>query len=295
MRRCLATFLMLLVACGNRGPAGEIRSAFEKGDFKDAVAVGRHALRQGQMDPGARYYYGLALVALGRDSEGFAEVDSAVAGDAGLKPRAAAALEDLARRDGISAGDRAHRMRKAHELDRAVELGRARFDVADTYYEERDFAHASAMYDEAVNKFPDDPACERAYARLAECLGAMGDADQAREVMEALVQRYPHSGEAQGATAHLNESLYEDAQRHLDAGDYDQAIATATDLVGKADNRALQQKARFLLGQAYEAKGDRAAAYEAYREVIRSDRGDSGQVVEKARSRIEALQEAGLR
>jgi hypothetical protein len=65
--------------------------------------------------------------------------------------------------------------------------------------------------------------------------------------------------------------------------------------VGKTDNRSLQQKARFLLGQAYEGKGDVAAAYEAYREVIRNDRGDSGQIVERARARIEAIQEAGLK
>ncbi len=146
-----------------------------------------------------------------------------------------------------------------------------------------------------MSKFPDAPECETAYARLSQCWAALGDDEKAREAMETLVKRYPRSQLAEGAAANLNDIMYQDAQRRFDAGEFDEAIRLAGELVGKADNRSLQQKGRFLLGQAYEGKGDRAAAYEAYRELIRNDRGDSGQIVERARSRIEALQEAGLR
>jgi hypothetical protein len=57
----------------------------------------------------------------------------------------------------------------------------------------------------------------------------------------------------------------------------------------------LQQKARFLLGNCYEALGDRARAYAEYREIVRTDRGESGRLVEEARSRMAALEEAGVR
>ena len=77
--------------------------------------------------------------------------------------------------------------------------------------------------------------------------------------METLVEKYPKSREAEGAAANLSDILYQDAQKHYDAGEYDQAISVATDLVSTAENRSLQQKGRFLLGQAYEAKGDRGA------------------------------------
>lgn len=295
MRRCLATLLLLVLGCGSRGPVADMRHAYEKGDFSEVVTLGRHAIRSGTAPADVHYYYGMALISLGRDSEGFAEVDTAVAANSGLKKDAAQALRDFSVREGAGRDESARRLRKAHELDETIDLDRRRFVVADTYYQDRDFQRAAALYDEAVTKYPDAPECERAYQRLSDCWRQLGDDEKARAAMETLVKRFPRSGEGQGAAANLNELVYLDAQHHLDAGEFDEAIAKAADVVSKADNRSLQQKARFLLGQAYEGKGDRAAAYEAYREVIRNDRGDSGQIVERARTRIEALQEAGLK
>ena len=295
MRRCLATILLLALGCGGGGPAGDMRRAYDKGDFAEAVALGRHAVRSGDAGPSVHYYYGLALVAAGRDPEGFAEIDTALAADGELRKQAAAELTKLSAREGLSSSDSARRMRKAFELDDTIDLGQKRFAVAAAYYEDRNCERATALYSDAVTKFPSDPAIETAYARLSECYAAMGEEEKAREAMETLVKRFPRSSEGQGAAANLSDIMYQEAQGHLNAGEYDQAIALASDLVSKADNRSLQQKGRFLLGQAYEAKGDRAAAYEAYRDVIRNDRGDSGQIVERARTRLEALQESGLR
>jgi len=287
--------LLLVLGCGGRGPAADMRRYYDRGDFNEVVTLGRHATRGRSAPANVHYYYGMALIALGRDSEGFAEIDSAVIANAGLKSNAAAALSDYSAREGIGRDTSARRLRKAHELDPSVELGKARFAVADTYYSDRDFQHAAALYEEAVSKFSAAPECERAYARLAECWRALGNEEKARAAMETLVKRYPRSGAGQGAAARLDDLDFQDAQRHFDAGEFDEAITIVSDVVAKSDNRSLQQKARFLLGQAYEGKGDRAAAYEAYRELIRNDRGDSGQIVERARARIVALQEAGVK
>lgn len=295
MRRCLATVLLLVLGCGAGGPAGDMRRAFDEGDFAEAITLGRHAVRSGEASPVVHLYYGVALVGAGRDPEGFAEVDTAVAAKADLAKEAASILEGLAGREGLSSSDRARRLRKAFELDDTIDLGRQRFAVASTYFEDRNFARAAVLYTDAVSKFPDASECETAYARLSECWSALGEEEKSRRAMETLVKRYPRGQQAEGAANNLNDIMYEEAQRHLDAGEYDEAIALAGELVGKAENRSLQQKGRFLLGQAYEARGDRAAAYEAYREVLRNDRGDSGQIVERARTRIEALQEAGLK
>lgn len=295
MRRGLTFIFLLILACGGRGPSADMRRAFEKGDFKEVVTLGRHAVRGGDTKPEVHYYYGLALVAIGRDPEGFAELDTAITRAADLKPKAAAALREMAATDGVSRADAARRLRKAHELDPAFDLGHQRFEVAGAYYDDRDFKNAAAMYEEAVAKFPDARECETAYARLSECWAVLGEPEKARAAMETLVKRYPRGQQAQGAASNLNDIMFREAQKHLDAGEFDQAIALARELVQKSDNRSLQQKGRFLLGQAYEGKGDRAAAYDAYREVIRNDRGDSGQTAERARARIEALQEAGLK
>ena len=49
----------------------------------------------------------------------------------------------------------------------------------------------------------------------------LGDDEKARAAMETLVKRFPRSGEGQGAAANLNELHFQDAQHHLDAGEFD--------------------------------------------------------------------------
>jgi len=271
-----------------------MRRAFERGDYHEVVTLGRHAEKRGEADADVHYYYGLALIALGRDHEGLGEIERAVADDSELKVDAATAIRELAARDGVSRADAARRLGAAWELDPSTDLGRERFAVADHFFAAREFRAAATLYEEAVRAYPDTSACEAACARLVECWGELGDTDRARAAMEILVSRYPGGPHAAGIASRLDDLAFTDARGHFDAGEYQQALEVARELVARSENRLLQQKARYLLGETYEAMEDRAAAYDAYRELIRADRGDSGRLVEQARARIEALQEAGL-
>lgn len=291
----LIAVAVLCAHCGGGGPAGDMRRAFEKGDYAEVVTLGRHARKTGADAADVHYYYGLALVALGRDHEGLAEITAAVERDGGLGAGAAEFLREAAAREGVSRDDAAHRRAFAFELDPSVDPGPHRFAVADYYYGERDFRSAATHYEQAVKAFPDSSACEGAYARLSECWTELGEPARAREAMETLVERYPKGRHAGTVASRLDDIAYAEARKHFEAGEYDDAIEVARELVGRSTNRLLQQKTRFLLGESYEAKGDRGAAYNEYRELIRADRGDSGRLVEQARVRIEALQGEGLK
>lgn len=285
--------MLLLIGCGGSGGGGDVERAFRKGDYKDAVAFGRHATRTGQDTPKMHVYYGMSLVGLGRDHEGFGEIDDGLKGDTSLRGDVADFLWKLA----IAAPNTeqsARRMWKASQLSPKIDLGRWRFAVADAAFDDHDFASAAKLYDEATHAYPDTAACEQAYARLADCYRELDQPDSARVAMETLVKKFPHGLLADRAVARLDDIAFNEAQAAYDSTDYDQTIDLSKKLVDQTENRSLQQKARFLLGQAYEAKGDVADAYATYNEIIRSDRGDSGRIVERARSRIEALQEAGL-
>jgi tetratricopeptide (TPR) repeat protein len=286
--------LVVLAGCGGGGEGREVERAFKKGNYADAVALGRHALRTGEDSPRMHLYYGMSLVAVGRDHEGFREIDTAVRSDSAMAGPAADFL--WAHAIDKPASDIApRRMRKAHELSPSIDLGRYRFAVADVCFQERSYAKAASLYDQAVRAYPDTAACETAYANLAECWKALGDPARARQAMETLVARYPRSDLAIRASARLDDIALDEAQQAYDGGKYDRAVELAQDLASRSQNRSLQQKARFLLGESYEATGKVADAYAVYREIIRGDRGDSGRVVDQARARIEALQEAGLK
>lgn len=285
--------LLAAAGCGSGGAVREIERAFERGDHAEVVGLCRHALRADDDNAIVRYYYGAGLVGMGRDHEGFAELDRAVAKDDDLRERAASFLwEQALLKPGTDVA--ARRMRRASQFDPSIDLGPHRFAVADVCVAEREYADAARLYEEAVAAYPDTAACEAAYARLAECWAELKEPGKARAAMEMLVQKYPRGSLAGRAAARLDNVSFDQAQAAFDAGEYAAAAEMARALVETTGNRALQQKARFLLGEAYEASGDAAGAYAAYRDVIRSDRGDSGRMVERARVRIEALQEAGL-
>ncbi|HEX5131127.1 MAG TPA: tetratricopeptide repeat protein [Candidatus Krumholzibacteria bacterium] len=289
----VAAALLALAGCGRGGSLHDIQKAFEKEDYQEVVALSRHALRRGEDRPALHLYNGLGLVGMGRDHEGFDEIATAVAGDDHLAQRAADFLWEQARSQPGSDVS-ARRMREAVRYAPDLDLGRNRFAVADVCFAERSYADAARLYQQAVAQYPDTAACEEAYARLAECWMELQEPDKARATMETLVEKYPKGRAAGRAAARLDDFSFDQAQAAFDAAEYPRAVDLSLALVESTANRSLQQKARYLLGQSYEAAGDTARAYSAYREIISSDRGDSGRIVERARARIAVLQEAGL-
>ncbi|MCI0453253.1 MAG: tetratricopeptide repeat protein [Candidatus Latescibacteria bacterium] len=283
-----------LPACGERGVVGEMHRTFDKGDYEEVVALGRHALRSDSSSAGVHLYYGMALVARGRLHEGFGAIDRAVAIDGDAARKASAFLWERGQAAKLDA-TAARELAKASELDPALDLGKKRFAVGDVYFNERRYPEAAGMYEAAVRLFPDTAACEDALSRLAECYAFLDRPADARKTMENLVKRYPRGDVARQAWVRLDDISYAEAQKALEAGDLEEAVEVAQALVDRTKNRSLQQKGRLVLGEAYERMGDSGRAYAAYREVIENDRGDSGNVVERARARIEALQAAGLR
>lgn len=289
----VALFAAGFSACGERGVVGEMHRAFDKGDYAEVVALGRHALRSDSSDAGVQLYYGMALVASGRLHEGFGAIDVAARLSPSTAETAAEFLWESADSGRLDV-TAARTLAKAAELDPSLDLGKKRFAVGDVYFTERRYQDAARLYEEAVHAYPDTAACENALARLGECYTFLDRPDEARRTMETLVKRYPRGDVAREAWVRLDDITYAEAQKALDAGQYARAADVASQLVARTKNRLLQQKGRFVLGEAYERLGETGLAYAAYREIIESDRGDSGGVVERARARLEAMQGAGL-
>ena len=75
---------------------------------------------------------------------------------------------------------------------------------------------------------------------------------------------------------------------------YDKVVEGINALLARATNVSLVQRARFLLGEAYEHLEDYPSAYDQYKTIIEQDRGASGRIVERAREKINALRDSGL-
>jgi tetratricopeptide (TPR) repeat protein len=274
----------------------EIRGAYDSGDYREAVAFCRNAVRKGMESPEVYYYYGASLVSLNRDYEGFRFLNKAAVLDPEISPRIAEFLLD----SGIASfrkrlrSQAAKRMRHAAEIDPAVDLGTFVYMVADEYFAENDYERAAQFYRRALDQHPDTSVAEAAYFNLAKSYVEIGTPVRARESLKELLDRYPDGRLATQARWQLVNLLYEEGEKQFVLGNYEDTIEVINELLARTRNPGMSQKSRFLLGESYERLGDMEQAYQQYQKIIETDRGASGRIVERAKQKIAALREAGL-
>ena len=289
----------LFVASGcsqERKTLAEIDAAYRAEDYREAVALCRHAVRRNVASGKVYYYYGASLLALNRDFEGFRELEKATELEPELRTDAGLLVFGAGEKD-LTKGYQSRatrRLREAIVLDPAIDLGRHRFMVADEYFRDKNFEDAASMYREAIELFADDPNVERSYLNMALSQAEFGAYSESRETLENLLTLYPHTRHRSEARWKLATMTFDDAEKQYVLGNYEEAVELLSAVMGMTTNRGLSQKTRFLLGETYEAMGQFDEAYEQYRAVIDEDRGASGRIVERAREKIAAFREAGL-
>lgn len=295
----VACWVVLVATSGcseKRKTMGEIRESFSSKNYEETMLLCQRALRKNINNGEVYYYYGLALIELGRDYEAFARFGDGVVVDSTMAPRVASLL--LAKgREALSRGEAkkaSARIKVAADLDPTLDLGTLKYLVADAYFDERQFERAAVMYNAAIAERPDTVAVEVAYFNLADCYLALGDSTRAIATLDRLVERFPAgklSGEAQWKLVNL---LHDHAASEFSRGNYQVVVEEIRTLLTRTTNVSLVQRARFLLGEAYERLEDYPSAYEQYKTIIDQDRGASGRIVDKARQKIDALRDSGL-
>lgn len=296
----VVTVCLLLLACGvgcsGRGKTlAKIRDTVAKKNYEETMVLCEHALRKGVQDAKVYYYYGLALIEVGRDFESFRRFHEAVGRDSTLARPVALTLV----RKGRSAVEKgqsraADRLRQAADFDPTIELGVHKYLVADAYFDDRAFARAARFYSDAVVEWPDTSVAEKAYFNLAACYLTMADSAQAIGALEEELARFPKGTYSGRARYKLINLLYENASTQFAQGNYEAVVEQTTALLERTENRSFVQRTRFLLGEAYERMGDYENAYQQYKAIIDKDRGASGRIVEKAREKINAFRDSGL-
>lgn len=298
--RILVLLCLAVLACTGcsekRKVIADIRSTFSQDNYEETILLCERAFRKDIRDGEVYYYYGLSLLGLGRDYESYRRFEEAVDVD----PLWAGKIAEKLLEKGGDAHERGERRKAAERLKFAanlyppLELGSLKYLVAEAYFEERGFDRAAIMYREALSERPDTTVAEKAYYNLAQCYVAMGDSTGALDALEELLARFPKGGLAGQAEWRLVNILYEHAKSEFTRGNYVTVVEEIDDLLRRTDNNSLVQRARFLLGEAYERMEDYTSAYEQYRTIIDKDRGASGRIVERAREKINALRDSGL-
>jgi tetratricopeptide (TPR) repeat protein len=274
----------------------EIQRAYDAKEYREAIALCKHAIRRNIDSPEVYCYYGKSLVLLNRDFEGFRRLDEAVR----RQPETGTRISDFLYQEAVRSFDNnrrakaARRMQKAKEIHPPLELGAFGFLVAESFYLNKEYEKATQLYSEAIKAHPDSGVVEEAYLNMADAYAQLGSQSRARESLEEMLERYPRGKFKIQARWRLVNLLFEEGEKHFLLGNYEEVIELITELIETTNNPGLIQKSRFLLGETYEALGQFDKAYQQYRHVIRGDRGASGRIVERAREKIRAFKEAGL-
>ena len=273
-----------------------IEDAYTRQDYDETMVLCEHALKNNVVDGDIYLYYGMALVAIGRDFESFDRFERAVQLDGSLSGFVAGYLEQKGR-ESFAAGEgtrAARRLRAAVEFDPRVELGALKYVLADEYFGAKEFDKAARLYTAALEEFPDTVVAEEALFNLSASYSALGDSAAAMEVLERQLALFPRGGLARQAEWRLVNMFYDSAQSEFERGNYETVIEVVTELLARTENVSLIQRARFLLGETYERMGEFDKAYVQYKAIIQEDRGASGRIVARARAKIDALRDAGL-
>jgi len=298
---CVALLLIVqvfaVVGCSQERKAlSEIKGSYEDGKYPDTIIFCEHAIRKGVRTGAVYYYYGMALMETGRDFEGFRRFGEAKMADPETAPGISAYLYDKGR-ESAAAGRRQQalaRLKLATDMNEDLDLGTLRYLVGDAYFDEREFERAVNLYVTAVYQYPDTSAAEGAFFNMSRCYVALGDSASAIAALERQIENFPRGPLAGQARWKLVNMIYEGAKAEFERGNYQTVIEQVTDLLERTRNVSLVQRARFLLGEAYERMEEYEQAYEQYKAIIREDRGASGRIVERAREKINTFRDSGL-
>ncbi len=81
--------------------------------------------------------------------------------------------------------------------------GNAQFWIGETYYQKRDFEKAILEYEKAITKFPESGKIPAALFKQALAFLELGDKKNARNLFKKVIDRYPHSEQAEMAKKKL--------------------------------------------------------------------------------------------
>jgi len=282
---------------GERGDLGEIRKTYAQAKYEEALSLCERSIRKGNADGRVYYYSGMSLLAMDRDAEAIDRFRAGLASDTTLAEEISSAL--LERASASLAGGMSPRAallaEAAADIDRDAVDGPLLYAVALGAFEKRRWSDAAYWYGKAIAEYPDTGAAESAYFNLAACRAATGDTLSAIEALDTEIERFPGGELAERALWSRSSLLFARARTEFSRGEYDAALRTAERVAAGSAEPLLVQKAKFLMGESYERKGEFDRAYAAYEAIAEENGSAPGGIAEKARAKMKSFRDAGLR
>ena len=292
---CAAFMAGSLVACSPRATEqNAVRrgdEAFAQGNFDEALAEYRLAVRQGADDPAIAARVAHTYVMMNRVDDAGSYYRDAAARDPEIADQAVSDLMRLAR-DAHASGDRfamATAVEAAIELRPGIGMGGMTLELARHYFANGEYGRALPFYQIALADATDSvPAVVfevgQAYSELGDCEHALVSFEQFRDMVRARDR-----GEVDWyiGTCAFNIARELRSRTPLDPEELNRALELINRTVEVGEPRNIQAQAWFEKGEILAELGDCAAAMEAYAQVRYADQ--AGSLIDRAQSRFDEI------
>ncbi len=302
MRVLLASLMVgLVVACAPRDTeAGAVRrgdEAFAQGDYDEALAEYRLAIRQGADDPSVTARVAHTYVMMGRVDDAGAYYVDASARDPGLTDQAVSDLMRLARvaQDGNDRFAMATAVETALKLRPGVGVGGMSLPLARHYYRNGEYGRALPFYQKALADAVDESQPEVvfevgvAHDEIGDCENALLFFERFREMVRPWergeVDWYIGTCAFNLARGLLDRSASEDPVEA--EADLQLALELVNRTVEVGEPRNIQAQAWFEKGEILAELGQCQEAMDAYSQVRFADQ--AGGLIDRAQDRFDEI------
>lgn len=268
--------------------------AFAEGDFPEALAEYRLALRQGAIDPATYARVAHTYVALGRIDEAREHYQLAVAQDSSLADQALSDFVRLAREE-AAAGDRygmASAVQTALEFRPGISLEDLVLPLAEHYSNIGEYGRALPFYQKTLFALDPDSLPEILFA-AAVAYDEVGDCESAVIYYEQYRERLGRWDNHSEVNWRLGNCSFVLAERSWAEDDADEAMRFLDTLLEVGEPRNHLARGYFLRGEILGSRGECEAAIEAFMEVPVQDPSGSSPVVDAAERRIDQIRFGG--
>lgn len=302
VRRSLAGLLLCLTVVGCTSRATEVSAvrrgdeAFAQGNYDEALAEYRLAIRQGADDPSVTARVAHTYTLMGRVDDAGAYYIDASARDPGLTDQAVSDLMRLAQlaQDGDDRFAMATAVETALQLRPGVGVGEMSLPLARHYFESGQYERALPFYQKAMAQAADSQPeivfeVGVAYDEIGDCGNALVFFEQFREMV-----RPWERGEVDwyiGTCAFNVARALRGRARAADPGQAGRELSRALNLVNRTvevgEPRNIQAQAWFEKGEILVEMGQCDAAMEAYAQVRYADQ--AGSLIDRAQDRFDEI------
>ncbi|MDZ7860021.1 MAG: tetratricopeptide repeat protein [Candidatus Krumholzibacteriota bacterium] len=285
---------LLFVSCGQDSVIEKVEREYKDKNYKQVVFLVRHHLRRGGgRDPKLLLFGAESLLRLGVESEAeeyFSEIYKA---DSTWGAEIASILQDKAIKymdEGLITSGRRFIV-QAVSYNPNITFGEYDLEAGKFLMEERKFDEAIGFLKRYHSSYADSSGSAEAMLNLGFAYKETGRNGKAIDIFRALINKYPASRFVSTARWNYEILSIELAEKAIKSGEFEEAKNILILMKDSSANTLNLVRANFMLGEVFASQKFIKKAIDSYKEVLNLNLGSSGRYSERAKERIEELEE----